>query len=185
MRPLSNALFALLLLCACNSNEAGTTTAGSDTATAKAPEKKAPENSISFKADSNTVATTGSNINLSDFRNGAGIALNLTSDVKSKPQVVNITVNATKPGTYPFDGTASGLQTPGKAYGDYMPDGNADKKDHYFFKTGSFTINSIDTTAGLLNASFSGEAKNDKGKTIQITEGKIVNGVMKPGITSF
>ena len=51
--------------------------------------------------------------------------------------------------------------------------------NHFSFQDGDFTIVSIDTTAGLLNATFHGTAKNMKGETVTITDGKVINGKLK------
>jgi hypothetical protein len=37
----------------------------------------------------------------------------------------------------------------------------------------------------ILNGTFSGTVKNAKGETLNITDGKIVNGALKPGIISL
>jgi|GEM_PF-1167693 len=181
----SNGLPLLLLLLACNSQEAGSNKDKSGDSTATIAPAPPPANKITFHADTAQVETTVWNINLFGKNNENGIALNITSEQDNGRASVNLNVNGIAPGTYPFTAGQGALQAMGKAYGEYMTPPVNGKQEHYFFQTGAVTIQSIDTAAGILQAKFEGEAKSDKGKTIRITNGVVKEGVVKHGVTRF
>jgi len=43
----------------------------------------------------------------------------------------------------------------------------------------------VDTVHQIVNGTFSGTVKNTKGETLNISDGKIVKGALKPGIISL
>lgn len=181
----SNGLPVILLLLACNSQEAGTHENKSGDSTVATTPPPPPANRITFRADTVQVETTAWNINLFGKNNETGVALNITSEQKEEQASVNLNVNGIAPGTYPFVSGQGALQALGKAYGEYMPPSKNGKQEHYFFQSGNLTIQSIDTAAGILQAKFEGEAKNDRGKTIRITDGVVKEGIVKHGVTRF
>jgi hypothetical protein len=71
-----------------------------------------------------------------------------------------------------------------KSHGSYHPH-FSDALNSYSFVGGSFIITEVDTVHQILNGTFSGTVKNTKGETLNITDGKIVNGALKPGIISL
>ncbi len=184
MRPiLPNVLPVLFLLAACSNEGSDKDKHTADTSANTAAAAKPPENSISFTADGEAVHTKAWNINLFTFNNGEGIATNISSPREPGSKAININVNAHEAGSYSFDASPGSLQTAGKAYGEYIPVSPEGKEDHYFFRSGTVTISVIDTAAGLLQATFNGEARNEKGKTVAITEGRVTEGVIKHGVT--
>jgi hypothetical protein len=179
-------LFACFFLFACNNdkkstekttentseNKTGTSTPGSNT-----------DNIITFNVSGQPVSSTGWNINRFDFGAGAGTSLNVTSNMHEQPKTININVNGDVPGTYTLGAGTQSMKTHGMAYGSYAPDYLKDMSNTYSFQDGEFVIVSIDTTAGLLNATFHGTVKNTKGESLQVTDGKVINGRLKAGIS--
>jgi len=70
------------------------------------------------------------------------------------------------------------------SHGSYHPD-FSQPLNSYSFVSGSFVITDVDTVHHILNGTFSGTVKNTKGETLSITDGKIINGALKPGIISL
>lgn len=140
------------------------------------------KNSISFKINGEQVNSSGWNISRSVMSDM--LVLNITSNMHQEHRTINININGDKPGTYSFLATG-GYSKRGAAYGSYYPDYKEDMMRSFSFEEGTFIINSIDTTAGKVNAEFSGVVKNSEGETMTITEGKITNGELKPGVTKY
>ena len=94
-------------------------------------------------------------------------------------RTVAFNVNGYLPGSYQI----SDKRSANSAYGDYKPD-YSDLLNSYSFKEGVINIISIDTINGVLNASFSGTVV--KGiEQIKITDGRIVNGKLRSGLTKY
>jgi len=55
----------------------------------------------------------------------------------------------------------------------------------FSFESSEFIISSIDTVNNNLNGTFSGVARNSEGKLISITDGKLINIKLKPGLTNL
>jgi hypothetical protein len=136
-------------------------------------------NQLTFKVNGALVKTSGWNI--SRFTMGQSISLNITSNMHEDQRTVLFNIQGDQPGAYSL---ASGARTAGSAYGHYKPDYN-DMLNAFNFKSGSIVISSIDTVKGVLNASFEGVAINTNGQQFTITEGKIINGTLKPGIMYY
>jgi hypothetical protein len=136
-------------------------------------------NLISFKVDGVPVVTSGWNI--SRFVMGEGISLNITSNMHDDKRTVLFNLHGAQAGSYSL---GPGSKTSGTAYGHYKPDYN-DMLNAYSFESGTIVISSIDTVKGLLNGHFEGMVANAKGDKFVITEGKIQNGLLKPGITHY
>lgn len=184
MRSVINVLFAAVCLVACNNNTDNSKPADKDTLQQAAPAKELA-NEVSFTVADQSVNTKAWNINLFGQNNSSGVSINITTTQADSLPAVNININSIQPGTYAFISGAGTLNSVDKAYGEYSPAAVNGKRDHYFFQSGSVTISSIDTAAGLLNASFEGEVKNERGKTFTIVNGKITEGVVKKGVTRF
>ena len=71
-----------------------------------------------------------------------------------------------------------------KSHGSYHPDYN-DPSNSYSIVGGSFIITDVDTVHHIVNGTFSLTAKNPKGETLNITDGKIIKGTLKPGVISL
>lgn len=184
MRSVTNVLFAAVLFAACNNNTDSNTPESIDTLQQAAPVKE-PANDVSFTIADQTVNTKAWNINLFGQNNSSGVSINVTTTQADSLPVVNINVNSIQPGTYSFISGAGSLNAVDKAYGEYSPAAVNGKRDHYFFHSGTVTISTIDTAKGILNASFEGEVKNERGKLFAISNGKITEGVVKKGVTRF
>ncbi len=52
----------------------------------------------------------------------------------------------------------------------------------YSFTEGSVELRSVDTVSNIVTAVFSGIAKNSKGEIVKITDGKLMQAMMSPGI---
>ena len=77
------------------------------------------------------------------------------------------------------DGSLSGF-----SYGSYAPD-YEDLLNRYTFFEGEFDITEVDTIKQIVNGTFKGKVTNSQGKSFEITDGKIINGELKPGIQKF
>ena len=163
-------LLAAAVFCSCGPDAKNNTAAN-------APAKDG-SNQISFKVNGEPVVTSGWNI--SRFDMGQGPCLNITTDMHVDKRTLLINLQGTEPGTYQLKRGQKGSFT---GYGDYKPDYD-NLLDSYSFEEGSFTITSIDTAKGILNASFSGTAKKGD-KTFTISEGSIVNGNLARGIHTY
>ncbi|MFD2919550.1 hypothetical protein ACFS6H_07530 [Terrimonas rubra] len=184
MRSVTYVLLAAVLFVACNNSSDNNTSESKDTLQPAAPVKE-PANEVSFTVADQSVTTKAWNINLFGQNNSNGVSFNVTTTQADSLPAVNINVNSIQPGTYSFISGAGTLNSPNKAYGEYSPAAVNGKREHYFFQSGSVTISSIDTAKGILNASFEGEVKNEKGKSLTISNGKITEGVMQKGVTRF
>src|SRR5436190_914694 len=107
--------------------------------------------------------------------------MNITNDMHTKKQIINVNLNGAKHGTYNFDDEGVIME---KSHGSYRTD-FSDPSNSYSFVSGSFVITDVDTVHHVVNGSFSGTVKNTKGETLNITDGKIINGALKPGIISL
>src|SRR4030095_2637455 len=139
------------------------------------------ENVISFKVNGDDVTTSGWNIRLFRWTNQSDIWMNITTDMHKEKRTINVNLNGAKPGTYNFDDQGVIME---KSHGSYKADYN-DASGSYSFVGGSFVITDVDTVHHILNGAFSVTAKNTKGETINITDGKIIKGALKPGIISL
>ena len=139
------------------------------------------QNAISFKVNGDEVITSGWNIGRFRWNNESAVWMNITSDMHKEKRTINVNLNGGQPGTYKFDETGVIMQ---KSHGSYHPDfGNP--SESYSFVSGSFVITEVDTVRNIVNGTFSGTAKNSKGESVNITDGKIVDGALKPGIINL
>jgi hypothetical protein len=160
----------------CNNN----TQAAKETSPAREKDKApfADDNIISFTANGENIISAGHNI--SRFTMDGKIWINITSNMRKDTRTVNMNIAGDKTATYSFD-VSSLKNTNGSYYPDYMKQ----ITNSYRFISGEVTITSIDTAKGMLNAIFKGTVQNAKKETIEIKNGKVINGKLKPGITSF
>ncbi|MDZ4793617.1 MAG: hypothetical protein SGI83_04995 [Bacteroidota bacterium] len=178
-----NKLFFLtlsgIILLACNNDKKNSSSeTKSETPVSSEKTPASGDNRIVFTVDGKLVETTGWNIGYFDFGTGGGKQINITSNMNEEPRTVNFNINGDKAGTYAI---SSGLdaQRPGIAYGSYTPDYKKDMLNVYSFESGELIIESIDAGNKTLNASFHAVAKNTKGETVTITDGKVINGKLK------
>jgi len=168
-----------LLVVSCNSNNTAST--GNSEKNSADASSSTDNNSISFKVNGDEVKTSGWNISLFRWSNQPAVWMNITSDMHKEKRTINVNLNGAKPGTYSFDDKGVIME---KSHGSYHPD-FTETLNAYSFVSGSFVITDVDTMHHVLNGTFSGTVKNTKGETLNITDGKIVNGALKPGIISL
>ena len=125
--------------------------------------------------------TNGWNISRFQWNNQSAVWMNITSDMHKEKRTINVNLNGAKPGTYTFDDKGVIME---KSHGSYHPD-FSDQLNSYSFVSGSVVITDVDTVHQVVNGTFSGTVRNAKGEILNITDGKIVNGALKPGIISL
>ena len=168
-----------LFVVSCNNNKTANT-GNSEKNSADAGSSK-DKNVISFKVDGDNVKTSGWNIRLFKWSNQPDVWMNITSDMHKEKRTIDVNLNGAKPGTYSFDDNGVTMET---SHGSYHPDYN-DLSNSYSIVGGSFVITDVDTVHHIVNGTFSLKAKNTKGETLNITDGKIINGALKPGTISL
>ena len=168
-----------LLVVSCNSNNTAST--GNSEKNSADASSSTDKNSISFKVNGDEVKTSGWNISLFRWSNQPVVWMNITSDMHKEKRTIDVNLNGAKPGTYRFDDKGVIME---KSHGSYHPD-FSETLNAYSFVSGSFVITDVDTVHHVLNGTFSGTVKNTKGETLNITDGKIVNGALKQGIISL
>jgi len=147
---------------------------GSNTSSAR-------ENVIRFKINGDEIITSGWNIRRFTWSNQSNVWMNITSDMHKERRTIDVNLNGAKPGTYNFDDKGVIME---KSHGSYHADFN-DPLESYSFVSGSFVLTDVDTVHQIVNGTFSVTAKNSKGETLNITDGKIINGALKAGIISL
>ena len=168
-----------LLTVACNNNKTGS--AESSDKKANTGSSSTGENVISFKVNGNEIKTSGWNIRRFTWTNQTNVWMNITTDMHKEKRTINVNLNGAKPGTYNFDESGVIME---KSHGSYHSD-YSDPAGSYSFVSGSFIITEVDTVHHIVNGTFSVTAKNTKGETLNITDGKIIKGALKPGIVAL
>jgi hypothetical protein len=140
------------------------------------------DNSITFKVNGQLVKTSGWTISRFKLVTDAKPSLNITTDMHIEKRTLNINLESAEPGTYTVKSDPASNH---HFYGSYYPDYIKDLTSSYSFEGGSFTITEIDTGKNVVNGFFSGVVKNLKGESFNITDGKIVNGTLTPGVTKY
>ena len=171
-------LIALLVI-SCNDNNTAST--GNSEKKSADASSSSDKNFISFKVNGDEVKTSGWNISLFRWNNQPDVWMNITSDMHKEKRTINVNLNGAKPGTYNFDDKGVIMD---KSHGSYHPD-FSDAVNSYSFVSGSFVITEVDTVHHILNGTFSGTVKNMKGETLNVTDGKIINGALKAGTISL
>jgi hypothetical protein len=185
MRKLTGILIAGAMLIACNNEKKDSSNTSTETKKEGTSPKSNGQNVISFSVDGKQVTSSGWTISRFDFGTGAGTSVNVTSNMHEEPRTINININGDTPGSYTIGSGVAAMKNHGMAYGSYYADYLKDMSSPYSFTEGEFVIVSIDTTAGLLNANFHGTATNAKGESIKITDGKVIDGKLKAGVTKL
>jgi hypothetical protein len=139
----------------------------------------AKNNVITFKVNGETVKTTGWNI--ARFEASNKVQLNITSNMHIDKRTISVNLSGDKAGIYRL---TDGGSFAGFSYGSYAPD-YGDLLTRYSFDEGKFNITEIDTVKGIVNGTFEGVVRNLQGNSFKITDGKIINGELKPGIQKF
>jgi hypothetical protein len=170
----------VLIVIGCNNNKTTTTTGNSEKNSADGS-SSTDKNFISFKVNGDEVKTSGWYISLFRWSNQPDVWMNITSDMHKEKRTINVNLKGAKPGTYNFDDKGVIME---KSHGSYHPD-FGDALNSYSFVSGSFVITDVDTVHQIVNGTFSGTVKNTKGETLNISDGKIVKGALKPGIISL
>lgn len=134
-------------------------------------------NRITFKVDGTPVNTTGHNIALSKM--GGIVLLNITTSMHTDPRTINVNLAGTTAGKYELMEGGAGMD--GKSGGLYFPDYN-NPGEAYTIIGGTFDLSRVDTTAGILEGTFSATACSGDGKTVSITDGQITDGALARGI---
>jgi hypothetical protein len=174
-------IFSIIAFLAINCNNDKTSTGESSEKKSVDASSSTGENVISFKVNGDAVTTSGWNIRLFKWSNQTDVWMNITSDMHKEKRTINVNLNGAKPGTYDFDDQGVIME---KSHGSYKADYN-DASGSYSFVGGSFVITDVDTVHHIVNGTFSVTAKNTKGETVNITDGKIIKGALKPGIISL
>ena len=179
MRKLFPLYLVALVVCNCNNNKtASAVSSEKDSSEASSP---AGQNIIVFKVNGDEVKTSGWNIRRFTWSSQSAVWMNITSDMHKDKRAINVNLNGAKPGTYSFDDKGVIME---KSHGSYHPDYN-DPSNSYSIVGGSFIITDVDTVHHIVNGTFSLTAKNPKGETLNITDGKIIKGTLKPGVISL
>ena len=165
-----------LLAIGCNNNKTGNE--GSSDKKSGSTTSSSDENVISFKVNGDEVKTSGWNIRLFTWSNQSEVWMNIMSDMHKENRTINVNLNGAKPGTYNFSEEGVIME---KSHGSYNPDFSG-PLNSYSFVSGSFILTDVDTVHHIVNGTFSVTARNTKGETLNITDGKIINGALKPGI---
>jgi hypothetical protein len=163
-------------LAACNNNKSGST--GDQKVPAAGNSSKA---TISFKADGALVNTTGSIVQRFIWGDTfTKVWINITSNPNRDKRTINVNLYGENPGTYVFK-EGNMMQN---SHGSYYPDFSK-VFDACFFKTGEFDLTVVDTVNNVLSGTFFGTCESSDGKKVIITEGKLDNVPLKPGVTDI
>jgi hypothetical protein len=173
--------FSLIALFVFGCNNDKTASAGNSEKNSADAVSSTDKNVISFKVNGDDVKTSGWNIRLFKWSNQSAVWMNITSDMHKEKRTINVNLNGAKAGAYSFDEKGVTME---KSHGSYHPDYN-DLSNSYSIVSGSFVITDVDTVHHIVNGTFSLKARSTKGETVSITDGKIINGALKPGIISL
>ncbi len=141
------------------------------------------DNVISFKVNGSAVVTSGWTISRVKWSTDPSrLWLNITSNMHQDKRTIGVNLNGSVPGTYVL-GLENGALS-GQSHGSYHAD-YADLSDSYSFISGSFVITEVDLVKLVINGTFSGTVQNNKGESLSITDGKIINGKLNGSINSY
>lgn len=133
---------------------------------------------IKFKVNGQQISTSAWNASISNSMTGLCI-MNITSNMHEDARTISININACSVGNYQLTQGHGSVTTKGIAYGSYHPDYLKKMMEPYHFESGSFKIESFNEKDLILNASFSGKVKNEKGEELDITDGQVINAPVK------
>jgi hypothetical protein len=141
------------------------------------------QNLVTFKVNGKEVRTTVWSVSRFAWKNKiARIFMNITSNMHDDKRTINVNLDGSVPGKYPLAESGS-INI--KSYGSYYPDYIQDQVNSYSFTSGIFELTEVDTVKNKVNGSFYGKVKNIKGDSLEITEGRIINGFLKVDITNY
>jgi hypothetical protein len=182
MKQLLAVLVATVLLISCDQAKTGKEEK-QEGATTKAVTKATGDNVITFKVDGQPVTTTGWTISRFAWAtNPEHEWLNITSNMKTEKRTINVNLNGVVPGTYRIEEAGAGSQ---QSHGSFFPDYLDNMTNSFSFSEGSFSLTEVDTVHCRVNATFNGIVKNLRGETMQITEGRIINGLLNTSIIRY
>ena len=169
-------VFASIVLFSCAEN------AGKDNSVLAVSENASSTNSrISFKVNGKTVKTSGWNISRLTWKTGEKEWLNITTNMHEDKRTIMANLDGAVPGTYALSENG-GMKA---SHADYKPDYEGDMTKSYSFISGAFVITEVDTVHNRINGNFAGKVKDIKGEVLEITEGKIVNVELRPGVMHY
>lgn len=173
-------LFVLALI-SCNSNKEKEGNEKSQVNNKETITPGSGDFNISYNADGKLVKTKGWIVQrfLWDEKTPAPW-LNIVSNMHMDKRTINVNLNGTVAGNYILSET--GMMK--NSHGMYTPDYNK-IMDSYSFTSGEFNLTEVDTVKNIISGTFFGVAKNNDGKTITITDGKLVNVKLNPGVNNL
>jgi len=140
-------------------------------------------NVIEFKVNQQPVSTSGWTISRFIFtKDPSHQWLNITSNMHDDKRTINVNLDGSFPGVYFF---SESKKTGERSHGSFFPDYIDDMTSDFSFTKGLFSITEVDTVKKLINGEFSGTVQNWKGETFEITDGKIINGVLSAGMGTY
>jgi hypothetical protein len=170
----------VLIFFACGQNAKDSSSKASEP-TSESP-SSSQENAITFKVDGQEVNSSGWIVQRFVWdEKTAAPWLNITSNMHKDKRTINVNLNSTNSGKYSFSEDASIMTA---SHGSYFPDFSK-PLENFSIVTGEFNITEVDTTKGTVNGTFSVTAKDINGKTVSISDGKMINVKLKPGITNI
>lgn len=139
------------------------------------------DNTISFKVDGNEVTSTGWVVQRFVWDDQTpGVWINVTSNMHKDKRTINVNLKGGGTGKYTF--TEGAIME--SSHGSYFPDFSSPMVN-YLFESGEFNITEVDTVNNVLSGTFFGTVKSMQGTTLTISDGKIVNAKLTPGIVNL
>jgi hypothetical protein len=140
------------------------------------------DNIITFKVDGNDVSSTGWVVQRFVWDDKTpGVWINITSSMHKDKRTINVNLKGGTAGKYSFSENSGVMES---SHGSYFPDFSS-PMINYLFATGEFNITEVDTVNNMLSGTFFGTVKNMQGSTLTISDGKIVNAKLTPGIVNL
>ena len=141
------------------------------------------QNLLVFKVNGKEVRTTLWSVSRFVWKNNiVRTLMNITSNMHDDKRTINVNLDGTVPAVYPLAQEGAGNK---RSYGSYYPDYLDDQINSYSFTSGAFELTEVDTVKNRVNGCFYGKVKNVKGDSLEITEGRIINGFLKVDITNY
>jgi len=106
--------------------------------------------------------------------------IGFTSVVQGGKDRINIAVTGDTAGVYPVLAGSRGSLTKGIAYGNYQAAAKDGRAEPYSFDSGRVTVVSFNKKSRRVSFRFSGKMKNQHGDVLEITDGELINGWVKP-----
>jgi hypothetical protein len=136
---------------------------------------------ISFKVDDDQVSSEGWVVQRFVWDDQTpGVWINITSNMHKDKRTINVNLKGGTNGKYTF--TEGAIME--SSHGSYFPDFSS-PMINYLFESGEFNITEVDTVNNVLSGTFSGTVKSIQGTTLTISDGKIVNAKLTPGIVNL